>query len=481
MPGKHDNRWRSRALIALLCVCACATSAAHAQRACARTVLESLGWQFTVDQAIDAPRIEAGLPCERADLDAARGAGDLRAVLPAGFGGAAAEAWYRALLDHPATACAYAFELGTATRRAVDRLVANDGYRFSALQLGWIGFGAGGSARAGWRPIASFGRGYVPRDGNWRAIEGFYTGHVRAECGVGRQVAQYAAQAELYGSEGFDAAFAADEIVIGRWHVLNTGNGILQGASAGDYVRDGEARKASSLGRQAFVGVPGYIEHVFARHALDDINNQAQNFVVYDVDAAAASSLREAGGFAAYNDKARLLWQLSQAFPQARPHAFFERLLVARDERLHEALDAGQRDLLARMAAVLDDPFFSGFRIYVHRQGVQSVGYHFVRMLDRNPRTPFHIAFALHNVHTTLRQRYMAHRLAGCDGATPPATVRMRGQDDVRVAVIRPGRPSPSIPTNKEQAHVASLDTGRQPAPGGRVADGDGRVQPPGS
>lgn len=477
MPGKHDNRWRSRALIALLCMCACATSAAHAQRACARTVLESLGWQFTADQAIDTPRIEPGLPCERADLDAAHAAGDLRGMLPAGFDGPAAEAWYRALLDHPATTCAYAFRLGAATRRAVDRLVANDGYRFSALQLGWIGFGAGGAARNGWRPVASFGRGYVPRDGNWRAIEGFYTGRVRAECGVGRQVAQYAAQAELYGPAGFDAAFASDEIVIGRWHVLNAGNGILQGASAGEYVRDGDGRKASALGRQAFMGVPGFIEHVFPRHALDDINNQAQNFVVYDVDAAAAAALRDAGGFAHYNDRARVLWQLSRQFPQARPHAYFERLLVARDARLHEALDPAQRELLLRMEAVLDDPFFRGFRIHVHRQGVRPVGHHFIRMLDRNPRTPFQIAFALHNVHTTLRQRYIGHQLATC-GAV--AASRRVGTG-VRIAVIPAGPPSIHEATREEQTDVASVDPGRQPVVVRRSHAGGGVVEPAGA
>ena len=66
--------------------------------------------------------------------------------------------------------------------------------------------------------------------------------------GASAHGAQYAAQAELYGAEGFDAAFDASEIVIGRWRVLNEGNGILQGASAGAYTRDGGAREASRVG-----------------------------------------------------------------------------------------------------------------------------------------------------------------------------------------------------------------------------------------
>jgi hypothetical protein len=450
------GRCLPRALAALLaCVVGGAAMAVEPAPGCTRALLESLGWRFDEDAAASAPRLEPGTPCTRSDLSAARAAGDLRATLPAGWHGAGAEAWYAALLEHPATICAYAFRLGEATRRAVDRLAANDGYRFTALQLGWIGFGAGGAARDGWRPIASFGRGFVPRAGNWRAIEGFYHGRVRAECGVGRQVAQYAAQAELYGPEGFEAAFAAEEIVIGRWRVLNAGNGLLQGASAGAFTRDGAARHASRLGRQAFAGVPGYLEHVFPRHALDDIDNQAQNFVVYAVDADAAEALRARDGFAHYNAEARRLWELSRRFPQSRPPRYFQRLLLEDDARLRERLPPPLQALSAEMAALLADPFFGGFHVYVHRHGVLPVGHHVVRMLDRNPRTPFHIAFALHNVHTTLRRRYLDHRLAACADAGAGAT------GGVRASVMPMARASAARTANEEHAHVASVDAGR--------------------
>lgn len=428
----------------MACLLASMRAGAADAAGCSHALLQALGWRFDVVAGIDAPRIEAGQPCDRADLADAQAHGDLRVAVPAGLDAADMQRLHDALLQHPATTCAYAFALGDATRRAVDRLVANDGYRFSALQLGWIGFGPTGAARDGWRRIASFGRGYVPRAGNWRAIEGFYHGRVRAECGVGRQVAQYAAQAELYGAEGFDAAFDASEIVIGRWRVLNEGNGILQGASAGAYTRDGGAREASRLGRQMFMGVPGFIEHSFARRYLDDINNQAQNFVVYDVDAAAADALRAQGGFATYNAMARELWALSQ---RVRDHGVrdFQRLLLARDPRLRARLDATVADDVARMDAIVADPFFRGFRIYVHRHGVRPVADHFVRMLDRNPRTPFHIAFALHNVHTTLRERYFAYRLGSCraqeGGMANPSAFAPSSSAAPQHRAVHPGAP----------------------------------------
>ncbi len=316
--------------------------------------------------------------------------------------------------SRPATTCAYGFALGDATRRAVDRLVGNRGYRFSALQIGWIGFGPTGSARDGWEPIASFGRGYRPRGANSQAIDAFYTGQVRGECGVGRQVAQYATQAELYGRAGFDAEFDADEIVIGTFNRLHATRSILLGTSAGRFTRDGRAMAAARSGRQAFMGLPGFIAHVFDRSTLDDINNQAENFVVYDVGTEAAAALRRRGGFAYYNQRSRVIWSLARTLPGRTSHRYFERLLVERDPRLRAALSTEGRATVDLLDAELADPFFREFTIYVHKLGIKPVGYHIARLLDRNPRTPFRIELTLHNLHTPLYARYVAYRLATC-------------------------------------------------------------------
>lgn len=386
---------------------------------CTMRVLESLGWRFVPTDAAEVS-IEPGSPCDRADLAQARAAGDLVVRVPRALDAAARARLHDTLLGHPATHCAYGFLLGAATRRAVDRLAGNPGFRFSGLQTGWIGFGPTGAARDGWEPIASFGRGYRPRDSNWRAIEGFYTGHVRGECGLGRQIAQYAAQAELYGPAGFDAAFDADEIVIGTFTRLHDTRSLLLGASAGEFTRDGRAIAASRAGRQAFMGLPGFVFHVFDRSKLDDLNNQAENFVVYDVSAPAAAALREHGGFEHYNERNRVIWTLARSMPAYRPKRYFQRLLHERDADLRASLPARARETLARLDAELADPFYRGFQVYVHRQGVKPVGFHIARLLDRNPRTPFRIELALHNVHTTLFGRYVEYRLRECRQGDAP-------------------------------------------------------------
>lgn len=409
------TRLATRACAAVLWLAGGHATAAGAEGHCGLGALASLGWRFEpAPAATMVPAIEAGRPCERATLSEAHAAGDLRVRVPADADAVQLDALEAGLRAHPATRCAYGLALGVATRRAVDRLVANDGFRFSALQLGWVGFGPTGSARDGWQPMASFGRAYRPRAGNAAAITGFYDGQVRAECGVGRQVAQYAAQAELFGAEGFDAAFDAGEIVIGTFNQLRASDSVLLGARAGEFVRDGLARRASAQGRQAFMGLPGFIFHVFDRMHLDDIHNQAENFVVYDVTPEAATALRAHGGFAHYNARSRVLWELSRSLPVARDDDYYERLLSDRDPALRAALDPAARDTVARMDAILDDPFFRGFRIYVHKLGVQTVGWHLARLLDHNPRTPFRIELALHNAHTTLLERYLDYRAGEC-------------------------------------------------------------------
>ena len=379
---------------------------------CTEALLHELGWQIG-STSTSTPEVHGGAVCERAGLDEARAAGDLRVQLPQQWNAPQRQAFLQTLFDDPATVCAYAFELGKATHRAATKLQDNPGYRFSALQLGWIGFGIGGSRAQGWKGFRSFGRGYQPAGRNSTALDAFYNGNVRSECGVGRQVAQLATQRELYGDAAFDAEFSPRELSIGTFLSLHDTDSILLGHHAGTFLADGKAVRTSQRGRQAFVGAPGFIEHVFDKTYLDDINNQAENFVIVDVSAAAAQALREHGGFAHYDRINRRIWELAAQLPGHSARRF-ERLLFERDAALRRALPAAQQPVLAELDALLDDPFYQGFLIYVHPRGIRPVGYHVVRLLDRNPRTPFAFELGLHNLHTTLYRRWIDARLRQC-------------------------------------------------------------------
>nr|WP_228885366.1 hypothetical protein [Stenotrophomonas rhizophila] len=411
------------ALGALLCTALAATvsTAASAAPACGtQALLEELGWRIEPTM-LATPVVHGGPVCERADLAQAQSAGDLRVQLPRHWDAAQRAAFLPRLFDDPATVCAYAFKLGQATRRATTRLQDNPGYRFSAVQLGWIGFGVRGASAQGWQRFRSFGRGYQPAAGNSDALQSFYSGKVRSECGVGRQVAQLTTQRELYGDAAFDAAFTPGELSIGTFLTLHQTDSILLGRHAGTFLADGKARQTAQRGRQAFVGAPGFIEHVFDRSYLDDINNQAENFVVVDVSDAAARALRQHQGFAHYDARNRRIWSLARRMPGPGPRRF-ERLLVERDRALRAQVPAQQQPLLKELDQLLDDPFYQGFLIYVHPHGIRPVGYHIARLLDRNPRTPYAFELGLHNLHTTLYRRWIDTRLGQCDA--PPAAIR---------------------------------------------------------
>lgn len=390
---------------------------------CTQGLLQRLGWRFE-EASFTAPQVRGGPVCTRASLADSQAAGDLQVRWPAALPAAARQALLQQLLDDPATVCAYAFELGAATRRATSALQGNPTFRFSGPQLGWIGFGLQGAPAQGWQRTRSFGRGFVPRAGNSHALQAFYSGAVRAECGVGRQVAQLATQRELYGDAAFDTGFAAEELSIGTFLALHDTDSILLGAHAGDLFADGKAVRTSAMGRQAFVGVPGFIEHVYDKGTLDDLSNQAENFVVVEVGEGAAQALALHAGLAWYDQRNAELWKLAQDIPRIGQR-YFERLLFERDPQLRARLAPRYHAALVRMDQLLDDPFYQQFVIYVHPRGIRPIGYHIVRLLDRNPRTPFSIDLAVHNLHTTLYRRWREAQLRHCAATGRPGSLTL--------------------------------------------------------
>lgn len=390
---------------------------------CTQGLLQRLGWRFE-EASLTAPQVRGGPVCTRASLADSQAAGDLQVRWPAALPAAARHALLQQLLDDPATICAYAFQLGAATRRATSALQGNPTFRFSGPQLGWIGFGLQGAPAQGWQRTRSFGRGFVPRAGNSHALQAFYSGAVRAECGVGRQVAQLATQRELYGDAAFDTGFAAEELSIGTFLALHDTDSILLGAHAGDFFADGKAVRTSAMGRQAFVSVPGFIEHVYDKGTLDDLSNQAENFVVVEVGEGAAQALALHAGLAWYDQRNAELWKLAQDIPRIGQR-YFERLLFERDPQLRARLAPRYHAALVRMDQLLDDPFYQQFVIYVHPRGIRPIGYHIVRLLDRNPRTPFSIDLAVHNLHTTLYRRWREAQLRHCAATGRPGSLTL--------------------------------------------------------
>ena len=325
---------------------------------CIERALLDLGWTLH-----DGPmRVAPGSPCERDGLADARVHGDLHAWLPADD--TRGEALRRLLLD-PASGCAFRLRLADATRDAVGALVANERYGFWRIGWRWLAFDR--DATAHWRPTHSLGRGYVPATTNSAAIGVFARAGAHAECGVGRQVAQYAGFAALFGDDGFDAAFDRDEIVLGTFAKHAGTRSVLLGSGAGALAGDGLGRDAARRGRAALLASPAFLFAVERRRVVD-IANQAQNGVVTEVGATAFDALRDAGSLALANAAALRAWQLSRAIERRGPR-WFQRLF-GEDDAIAWSLLADDDRIFCQVLSKAPDS--RGFSVEVVHDGASA-------------------------------------------------------------------------------------------------------------
>lgn len=374
---------------------------------CIERALLDLGWTLH-----DGPmRVAPGSPCERDGLADARVHGDLHAWLPADD--TRGEALRRLLLD-PTSGCAFRLRLADATRDAVGALVANERYGFWRIGWRWLAFDR--DATAHWRPTHSLGRGYVPATTNSAAIGVFARAGAHAECGVGRQVAQYAGFAALFGDDGFDAAFDRDEIVLGTFAKHAGTRSVLLGSGAGALAGDGLGRDAARRGRAALLASPAFLFAVERRRVVD-IANQAQNGVVTEVGATAFDALRDAGSLALANAAALRAWQLSRAIERRGPR-WFQRLFGEDDAIAWSLLADDDRAAAQAAREALAHPLLDGISLYGHAHGVKPLRWWVARMLDRNPGTPYRFELANHNLDGEIRERWLAWRLAQCSGGS---------------------------------------------------------------
>lgn len=400
----------SQPQLCLLLVGLCTSQLGWTADSCEQQVLQQLGWQFKVSAA--SADVNAHTVCQAASLQAAQNAGELVfnpvSSTPDGL---------QAALRGSASRCAFQFKVGAAGQRASRKLSHNSDYRFTALQTGWVSFGGQGSAAQGWQQTRSFGRRFQPLHGNTQAFDAFYHGKVRTECGTGRQITQLTLLRELFGDAAFDQVFSAEELSVGTFVSLHDSDSVLLGRHAGEMVADGSGSLTAALGRQAWLGAPGMLVHVKPPRFLDDINNQAENFVVVAVTEDAQQQLAQQQGFATINQTNTRIWQLSQQLSMVG-NRYYERLLIERDERLWQDLPAAQKPIATAMLALLQQPFYQGFDVHVHPMGRKPVAFHIARLLDRNPRTPFKIELTLHNLPTEIYNRWVQSQLAACRAAS---------------------------------------------------------------
>ena len=393
--------------------CGVSTAAATANT-CEWAVLQQLGWQHSaVSKQAEARSsdVNSVAVCQAHSIEDAQAQGLLQLSLLTGSPTERSERLQAALMGQ-SSRCAWQMQVRHAVSVATRKLSANRGFRFTWVQSGWLSF-SGGSEAQGWRATKSFGRRYEPMWRNSLAFDAFVHGRSRTECGTGRQIAQLSMLRELFGDEGFDRMFSASELSIGTFVSLHDSDSILLGRHKGEQFADGSGRKTAAMGKQAWLGAPGFIEHVKPKSFVDDISNQAENFIIVDVSDAAQQHLQAASGFGRINADNERIWLWSQQLTMVGER-YFERLLYEEDARLWQTLPAEQYRIAKRMQALLAQAQYRQFQVYVHPMGTKPLAYHIARLLDRNPRTPYKIELALHNLPTEIYPRWVQFQLQQC-------------------------------------------------------------------
>jgi hypothetical protein len=384
---------------------------------CRLDYLKSLGWRV-IESPSNQVEIVDGSPCSRDSLASSQSAGELTIALPknpsaADF--AKVTATLGELLKTNATVCAYKLKVAVAAKHAIDQLKANsDNYRFVVtsgtsiwqnrhIPTGFVDLGIGGGIRMGWKPLDGFlalgGLAYTPRSSNWDAIESFYHKTARSECAAGLQLAEFAAQKELYGKEDFDRAFTNDEIVIGTWGKVSNSNSATRGKHTGTVISDAYGEQAALLGGMALVGRTGYFGNVFGESYLDDKPNRGENLIVASITREASLEFRKAGGVKKFNQMLRTAWDLRTENTKLDPKK--------------DAVKISENN--SKISEILTNPFLSGVKTHTHPYNrYYSYSQLFEIVYDANPRTPYQITFYEDVVNYGLYDRYENYSIAKC-------------------------------------------------------------------
>ena len=71
-------------------------------------------------------------------------------------------------------------------------------------------------------------------------------------------------------------------------------------------------------------------------------------------------------------------------------------------------------ELEQKIATILDDPFYSKTRVYVHPLGIKTFKEHIERLSRINPRTPYEFKFYPTNLHTTIFKKFVTAKVNSC-------------------------------------------------------------------
>lgn len=374
-----------------------------AQR-CDVRFLQHLGWRFERDAGVRRLTIHGGRPCAHLTLQAAQAAGALRLLVPPGFGADDARAFGRLagpLADGVSSRAAYQLKVAAAAQKAMTRLAAlSDSGRVQFPELFDIVHSPVFVMQMPSPEWDERGRLWVAARSAREALEAVYRRGAKADCYVGQLFALYGTQYELHSPAGFDAAFPAGEVSVGRprdYLMTPVGRYIRENQTYAwrALLLDAQAQRLDpvlALGRHgptAFVGLTG----ILCNQRADEVSND--NFMIYRLSARALDELVGGGGVAHLGRQMCRVWDAANG----------ARGLFASPE----ARDAADR----RVDALLATPAFSEFELYVQPHGIVTLA-DLVRKWVERTESPLRMRLYVHGLEDFFYRRYRSAYLARC-------------------------------------------------------------------
>jgi hypothetical protein len=376
------------------------------EQLCELGFLEHLGWRFHIDAGVTELTVRGGHPARHDTLAAAQAAGTLRVLVPPGLDAEQARAaWPQlaTLADAHASREAYKHRLAVATRRATARLSKmTEESRFvfpEILGLVHSPVFVFHMPKTEWHEEEKM---YFATRSATRAIEEFFRLGATAECYTGQTLALFTTQYELFGPDWFDVMFDADEIVVGRPHHVIDTRLLANVKYERPYVwrallvepsrqRMDPILALAPHGRTAFVGLAG----VVLNQDPDAFTND--NCIIVSISQRALDTLAANGGTDHLAREAGRVWE------QANKAKGLLSFLRASE------CDAAEREV----DALLAQPIFREFMVYVHPDGVVPLG-DILRKKIPDADTPVTLRVNMNGLDDAFYQRFRAAYRRGC-------------------------------------------------------------------
>jgi hypothetical protein len=406
--------------------------------ACKQAALRSLGWQIETSNSTDiSPNILTTISRPTVDRSCSNNGAAPTLILP-GVQPNLADAILNKSLMSMGTQCVFQHQFNQSIETSAKILKTNHLYFFPG-PIGRFVLGPGDAKlqhlSSSWSQKTcenTDGNGdsnkcFVPNDHQIHgALVDLQRGLMEADCLTGLELVEYSALEQLFGDKKIEKYFTSENFYVGS-NYYSSGSILGQNSRA---IEDWYGLIRAQSGPNAFIGAPGILLNTKGDKYLDDADNKGENFVITEMTQNAVTALRSHGGLPGYDSLLNEIWQRSQDLTsfqirQLEVDEIAGGKLTPEDLPLPLGVDPQAAIYLAthplkdenfnKLIQILNDPFLSETKVYVHPVGFRSLAWHILRVSRLNSRTPYKLGFYPDTIHGEIFDRWLKMNLDSCN------------------------------------------------------------------